>query len=136
MNPGLLLITHNDIGEQMLQTATRTIGRCSTETRVLRVTNDSDPDQLLERARRCVREVDKGAGTLILTDCFGSTPSNIASRLLDEGNVQVLSGLSLPMLIKVLNYSKLPLPELANKAVVGGCEGIVMSTPRKDRAET
>ena len=136
MNPGLLLITHNEIGEQMLQTATRTIGQCSAEIRVVSVTNDSDPDRLLEQARHCVREVDQGAGALILTDCFGSTPSNIANRLLEEGNVQVLSGLSLPMLIKVLNYSKLPLPELANKAVVGGCEGIVMSTPSTNRVET
>lgn len=136
MNAGLLLITHNDIGEQLLRTAVRTIGQCATETRVVSVTENSDPDQLLQRARRCISEVDQGAGALILTDCFGSTPSNIASRLLGEGNVQVLSGLSLPMLIKVLNYSKLPLPELANKAVVGGCEGIVMSTPRADRVET
>lgn len=136
MNAGLVLITHNDIGEQLLRTATRTIGQCATETRVVSVTEDSDPDHLLQCARRCIREVDQGAGALILTDCFGSTPSNIASRLLDEGNVQVLSGLSLPMLIKVLNYSDLPLPELANKAVVGGCEGIVMSTPRADRVET
>ncbi len=136
MSAGLLLITHNDIGEQMLRTAVRTIGRSVTEARVVSVTENSDPDQLLQHARRCIREIDQGAGTLILTDCFGSTPSNIASRLLDEGNVQVLSGLSLPMLIKVLNYSELPLAELANKAVVGGCEGIVMSTPRINRVES
>ena len=136
MSAGLVLITHNDIGEQLLRTALRTIGRRATETRVVSVTEDSDPDRLLQYARECIREVDQGSGALILTDCFGSTPSNIASRLLDEGNVQALSGLSLPMLIKVLNYSQLPLPELANKAVAGGCEGIVMSTPPKDRIET
>ena len=133
MNPGIVLITHNDIGQQMLETAIRTVGPGSSETRVVSVTENADSDALLQQARRCLREVDRGAGALILTDCFGATPSNIASQLLDEGQVHVLSGLSLPMLIKVLNYSKLPLPELANKAVVGGCEGIVMSTPHTAR---
>ncbi len=129
MKVGLLLITHNDIGHELLQTATLTFGGCPMPARALAVCSDNDPDHLLADARKQLREVDSGLGVLILTDCFGSTPSNIASRLLEEGNVRVVSGVSLPMLIRVLNYARLTLAELASKAVSGGCEGVVLSGP-------
>lgn len=135
MSVGLLLITHNDIGTQLLTTACATYGSCPVPARTLDVAADKDPESLVARAREHRRAVDQGEGVLVLTDCFGSTPSNIAGRLLEEGDVTVVSGVSLPMLIRVLNYPSLSLGELADKAVSGGCEGIVLSSPKSTTNE-
>ena len=62
---------------------------------------------------------------MILTDLFGSTPYNIAKVLHQETNIRMVSGLNLPMLIKVMNYPNLSLDELAQKAIKGGREGVI-----------
>ena len=129
MSVGLLLITHNRIGSELLATATTTFGNCPITTRAVSVNSNTDPDRVLAAARKSLHEIDTGSGVLVLTDCFGSTPSNIANRLLDDGDVRIVSGVSLPMLIRVMNYARLTLNDLANKAVSGGCEGVVLSGP-------
>lgn len=128
MSVGLLLITHNCIGDELLKTAKDTLKNCPLASRVLQVCEDQDREQLIARARALVAEANSGAGVLVLTDMYGSTPSNIATHLLDTEPVIVVAGVSLPMLIRAMNYATLSLPELANKAVSGGYEGIVMST--------
>lgn len=128
MNVGLLLITHNRIGDELLKTAKDTLKSSPLATRVLHVHEDQDREQLIAQARTLVAEANSGAGVLVLTDMYGSTPSNIATHLLDSEPVIVVAGVSLPMLIRAMNYATLSLPELANKAISGGYEGIVMST--------
>jgi PTS system ascorbate-specific IIA component len=68
--------------------------------------------------------LDDGDGVLVLTDLFGSTPSNISVRLLSRGNIEVVSGVNLSMLIRVMNYPELSLPILVTKALTGGHDGI------------
>ena len=70
-------------------------------------------------------KLDHGQGVLILTDIYGSTPSNIACALSTKENVRIISGINLPMLIRVLNYPNLELDELVLKAISGGQEGIM-----------
>ncbi|RLJ21012.1 PTS fructose transporter subunit IIA [bacterium endosymbiont of Escarpia laminata] len=96
MSIGLLIITHNQVGHTLLQTAINMMGICPLSTEVL-----------------------------VLTDMFGSTPSNIAYDLLDEGRINVVAGINLPMLVRVLNYAPLDLKELTSKAISGGKDGIV-----------
>lgn len=62
----------------------------------------------------------------VLTDMFGSTPSNVAIRVARGANARVIAGANLPMLIRVLNYQHLPLTELVNKALSGGHDGILL----------
>jgi PTS system mannose-specific IIA component len=69
--------------------------------------------------------MDKGDGVLILTDMFGSTPSNIAHRLAQRGKVMVVTGLNLPMMIKVMNYPTHNLEQLVELAVKGGKTGVL-----------
>ena len=97
MSVGLLIITHGHIGEH-----------------------------LLEQARRTCEKLDQGDGVLVLTDMFGSTPSNIANRLLGESTIQVVAGINLPMLVRVLNYPSLNLHKMVNKALSGGHDGILL----------
>ena len=71
-------------------------------------------------------QLDEGDGVLVLTDAYGSTPSNIACRLGARRQVAVVTGLNLPMLLRVLNYPALPLDELKEKAVSGGRDGVLL----------
>lgn len=125
MTVGILLICHNDIGSQLIETAADMLERMPTRVEHIDVHQDDDPIDLLNNARRRVAELDTGEGVLVMTDMFGSTPSNIAHRLRDQHDVQVLSGVNLPMLIRALNYPRLPLPDMTDKACSGGRQGII-----------
>ena len=125
MTVGILLICHNDIGGQLIETATDMLERLPTRLEHLDVRQDDDPIDLLNAARRLVNDLDNGDGVLVMTDMYGSTPSNISHRLLDRHGVQVLSGVNLPMLVRALNYPRLTLDEMTAKARNGGREGII-----------
>lgn len=126
MTVGILLICHNDIGGQLIETATDMLEHLPTRLEHLDVRQDDDPIDLLNAARRRVADLDRGEGVLVMTDMFGSTPSNIAHRLLDRHEVQVLSGVNLPMLVRALNYPRLTLDEMTAKACSGGRDGIIL----------
>ena len=98
------------------------------QTRALAVTIDASPETLLEEAHAKVQEINSGDGVLVLTDMYGSTPSNIAFGLMQPGEVNVVSGVNLPMLIRTLNYPNLDLAALTEKAISGGREGIFCCT--------
>ncbi len=126
MSVGILLITHDDIGEALLETARATFGEelplC---TEVVHACRKDEPERILEQARAAARRLDSGAGVLILTDLYGATPSNIALQLKQEcSQMEVVSGLNLPMLLRTLNYADLELETLADYAVSGGRNGI------------
>lgn len=129
MTIGLLIITHNHIGQVMLDTATGMLGTCPLECATLSLAPDADRDALLHQARSRVNELDKGEGVLVLTDMYGSTPSNIAAGLGKSADIIVVAGINLPMLIRVMNYPQLDLAQLADKAVSGGSDGIFSFSP-------
>jgi PTS system ascorbate-specific IIA component len=124
MTVGLLIVTHDQIGETLLHTANRMFGDMPLITRVLAVTIDANPEALQRQAHLLVDQLNDGDGVLVLTDMYGSTPSNIAFDLMQPGRVHVLSGVNLPMLIRTLNYATLDLASLTEKALSGGKEGI------------
>jgi PTS system ascorbate-specific IIA component len=124
---GLLLITHNGIGTALLGTVTRMLGGCPLQARVLAVHEEGDCDRLCSLALDWALALDAGDGVLVLTDLFGSTPANIAAALQVRNAVRVVSGVNLPMLVRVLNYSGLALDALAEKAVSGGRDGVMCS---------
>lgn len=132
MTVALLLITHNDIGAALLSTASRMLGSCPLQASTLAVTEQCEPDQMRTRAREIAEQIDTGDGVLVLTDMFGSTPSNIANRLHIDSRCQVLAGVNLSMVVRVLNYPTLSLPDLAAKALSGGKDGVLIC-PSRDR---
>lgn len=125
MTVGILIISHDDVGATLLQTASSTLGFCPLQSRVVSVSRNCTPESRTDLAMQFLHDVDSNDGVLVLTDMYGSTPSNIACALLDYPRIRVVSGLNLPMLIRVLNYPRLSLDELAEKALSGGREGIV-----------
>ncbi len=131
MNAGLLLVTHGNLGQDMLDIVTEILGNCPLRTAALAVHPDSNPDSLLDKAGRLCTKLDQGDGVLVLTDLFGSTPSNIASRLTDRHNVSVITGVNIPMLLRIFNYPHMGLDALGEKAVNGARDGIILSHRKK-----
>ncbi|MCB1774453.1 MAG: PTS fructose transporter subunit IIA [Gammaproteobacteria bacterium] len=126
MSVGVLLLTHPGVGNAMLHIATRIIGRTATPVKCLEVPPDAPLEPVCEQARSMLKVLDRGAGVLVLTDIYGATPHNIAREVAcDQQRSTVLSGLNLPMLVRVFNYPDDDLDTLASKAAEGGTRGII-----------
>ena len=127
MSVGILLLTHEAMGDALIATARHILGRVPLKLEALAIPPGSDVDSALSDAAARVRALDAGDGVLVLTDVYGATPSNIAERLLSLGlDVLRVSGLSLPMLLRVLNYPEQTLIELSQTAANGGRSGVVI----------
>jgi len=122
---GILIVTHGALGEALIRSASHVMGKRPIKVLHLEVTIRDDPAAVVPRARELVRELDGGAGVLVLTDMLGATPSNIATQLLLPGRVEGVSGANLPMLVRALTYRNEPLADLVERAMSGGCEGVV-----------
>lgn len=126
----ILLITHNHVGSALLATAKRTVTEFPCEIKAISIPQDVNLDITRTQIHSTLTQIDEGNGVLILTDMYGSTPSNLAKSLLDQNqvSVKVISGLNLPMLLRAINYSNLPLSNLAEKAFLGGRDGVCICT--------
>lgn len=124
MSVALLFVTHGGIGKALHDAAVTIIGSSPLRSKFVSVDADCLPEQMLHTALELVMALDTGDGVLVLTDMYGSTPSNIACALQHQ-NVEVVAGLNLPMLVRIMNYPNLPLHRLTDKAVSGGKEGVM-----------
>lgn len=125
MTVSVLLITHEEVGTALLSAASTALGELPLPTTVVTVNYDTDPELLLPKLQQLAANIEHGQGLLILTDLYGSTPSNIASSLKCNNRIRVIAGLNLPMLIRVMNYPQLEIKDLAQKALSGGKDGVV-----------
>ena len=123
MKVGILLVTHSDIGRQLLLTATSVFGKNPFQVELLSVDNFDQPNDVKELAEKYVKFLDNGAGVLVLTDIIGTTPSNIASCINHE-RIKVVAGLNLSMILNVFNYPDDSLDQLSIKALEGGIQGV------------
>ena len=124
----LLVIAHAPLASALREVAEHTFPDCAPTLAVLDVPPSMCADDVEAQARRVLAAA-PGADWLVLTDVHGATPSNGATRLAGE-RVQVLSGVSVPMLWRTLCYaSQKPLSELALRAAQGAAIGIVATPP-------
>lgn len=121
---GLLVITHNNVGGALFDAAISVLGECPLPYEVLPVSQNCDPEERYQKALSYIEDLNQADGVLVITDMYGSTPSNIATKLTQD-NVTIVTGINLPMLIRVMNYPTLSLEKLANKAVSAGQTGII-----------
>lgn len=129
MTVGLLMVTHNQVGQAILDTAIDVLGGCPLPVEVISVAMQDDPEILIAKANQYLKDLNQGAGVIVLTDMYGSTPSNISTQLQsDDDQVVVIAGVNLPMLVRLLNYPQLNVTQLASKALSGGREGIFPCT--------
>ena len=126
MAVGVLLITHPGIGPSLVAVASALLRTLPLRTEAFEVPFDGDPEALLPGASAALRRVDEGDGVLVLTDVYGATPSNLAARLARLGTpVRRVSALSLPMLLRVMNYAERGLDELPAVAAAGARNGVL-----------
>lgn len=118
-------MTHGDLGVKFLDTA-RLIGLSSDEgVTALAIDPNGSPDTLRDLVSKAIAKTNSGSGILILTDLFGGTPTNVSLSFLEEGRVEVVTGMNLPMLIKSVNSrDSHDLTGLAQLAADAGKENI------------
>lgn len=127
MSTSVLLITHNGVGQSISSTAAAIRGDSAATVKCLSIPAYLKPEDLgyfADQVRNSIKLLDNADGLLILTDIYGATPNNLARHFSDESCVQVVSGLNLPMLVRVLNYIDRPLSELVEIAIEGAHNGI------------
>jgi mannose PTS system EIIA component len=113
MTVGVVIVAHYRLGEEFLQ-ALRLIVPDASGFDAVSIEPKQSVDEMRASIAEAIDRVDRGAGVLILTDMFGGTPSNIALSFLGERRVEVVTGVNLPMLIKLATLRKeQPLEELA-----------------------
>lgn len=122
---GILLVTHNGLGESFVDCVRHVLGEVPPNLKVLSVLAGDDPYLKLAEGQALIKQLDTGAGVLVLADVFGATPSNIGRQLCNAERVIGVAGLNLPMLLRVVCSPERPLPELARIAVEGGRDCIV-----------
>ncbi len=135
MSVGLLMITHQPFGADLLRVATEILGGLPQGVEAMEVVNDVPCEVSTAEALKRLERLDAGDGVLILTDIYGSTPANIAVALLTtRDRLRVIAGLNLPMLLRALTYTSLALDAVAEKALQGGRDGVLLCSQRDDRA--
>lgn len=122
---GIFLITHGSYGEALVQNVCHVLNKRPPQLIQLGLTSQDDPLDILPMAREMLALVDKGAGTLILTDIFGASPANLALKLLERGRVEGLTGVNMPMLLRALTYRDKGMETLLVRARDGGRDGII-----------
>ena len=128
MSVALLLITHKNIGKDMLAITRSILNDEPNNTACVEIPMDADIESMKHEVADVLDGLSTDNGVLILTDSYGSTPCNIANAFLNSDNRTLVSGLNLPMLIRVMNYRSQPLPELMDIAIEGGRRGIISGT--------
>lgn len=122
---GILLVTHNGLGDSFVDCVKHVLGEVPPNLKVLSVLAGDDSQLKLAEGQALIKQLDTGGGVLILADVFGATPSNIGRQLCHAEHVIGVAGLNLPMLLRVVCSTDKTLPDLARIAVEGGRECIV-----------
>lgn len=126
---GILIVTHPKLGEALIDTAEFILGSRPEGIKALSIDINENAEDLIRRITAGIKSVDANRGVLIMTDMFGGTPSNLSYSLLEEGRIEVISGVNLPILIRAVNYrEKKPLDELVQDLELFGKKSISLAS--------
>ena len=124
---GLLIVTHCDLGRELLNAAEFIVGRIEGSD-TISITQSTDCKKIRNLIEKKLSSLNQNSGVIILTDMFGGTPSNLSLSFLEEQKVEVITGVNLPMIIAIVqNRSKMALSELAERAEEAGKSGISLT---------
>ena len=127
---GIVLITHGSLGQSLIDCAKHFIGDPLKNIIAVGINGSVSIEAMIKQAAEAISNVDDGSGIIVLTDMYGGRPSNITKKLLKTDNIYGISGVNLPMLIRVLTYREKDIKTLVKKGLSGGSEG-VMQIPFK-----
>ena len=123
---GLIVFTHADYGKALIASAEGILG-VQPGYEILTVGSGVDVEDTMAKLRSAVERLDDGGGVVVFTDMFGGTPSNLSISLLGSLNVEVITGVNLPMLLRAFNRRNESLIELARASREAGVQGIVVA---------
>ena len=122
---GILLLTHAPLGTAFIEAASHVFRGRPERLEAIDVRADQDPAEVNKLACEAIARLDAGAGVLVITDVMGGTPSNCTLRLCDPGHIDIIAGISLPMLLRALTYRNDTLDVVVEMALAGGQSGAV-----------
>ena len=124
---GGIIVTHGQLANELVSAAEMIVGEINHITAVSIGWHD-DVDVARDEIERAIQRVDTGSGVLLLTDMFGGTPTNIASMFLETDTVEVVTGVNLPMVIKLASQTEsASLVDLARQLCEVGRQGIYLA---------
>jgi PTS system mannose-specific IIA component len=126
---GILVVTHKQLGDALIEAAEFILGQPLTAAESISIDLKENADKLRGKIKEGIKRVSSREGVLIMTDMFGGTPSNLSYSFLEEGRVEVISGVNLPMLIKaVSSRSDNALSDLATSLETYGKKSISLAS--------
>lgn len=128
MNVALFFITHEGIASKLIAIGDAIIQKTNNNLSYLEIPMDADVGSMLEDIDHKLEQLDTTQGLLVITDIYGSTPSNIAQKIADKHHADLISGVNLPMIIRLLNYRDEDVTSLIQKALDGARKGIQHNT--------
>jgi PTS system mannose-specific IIA component len=124
---GILIISHCDIGKEILNAAELIMGRIEAAD-AISITQTTESAELLKLIAKKIQLLDQGQGVMVLTDMFGGTPSNLSLSFLEKESIEVLTGVNLPMLVAIVQErDNLSLAKLGEKAQDAGRRSIALA---------
>jgi len=123
---GVIIVTHAEFGETLRKAAEGIVGR-QEQCLTFSVTTDLGMNSIVEALDEGIKNVDTGQGVIILTDMFGGTPSNLSLSFLGTRRLEVITGVNLPLLLKIFSNRDLSLEQLAKQAKLAGQQGILVA---------
>jgi PTS system mannose-specific IIA component len=126
---GIVIVTHSQLGEALIGAAEFIIGSRPESIESVSIDLSESAEKLREKIARGIKKVKEQEGVIILTDMFGGTPSNLSYSFLEEGHIEVLSGVNLPILIQAVNTrKKMELDQLAANLEAFGKKSISLAS--------
>ena len=127
---GIVVVTHSQLGDALIGAAEFIIGKRPAAIESVSIDLSESADKLRAKIAQGIKNVEGKEGVLILTDMFGGTPSNLSYSFLEEGHIEVLSGVNLPILVHATNLrdKNMKLNELATKLEAFGKKSISLAS--------
>jgi PTS system mannose-specific IIA component len=122
---GILLLTHAPLGNAFIEAASHVFRGRPDRLEAIDVRADQDPAEVNQLAKEAIARINDGSGVLVITDVMGGTPSNCTLRLSEPGHIEVIAGISLPMLLRALTYRTDTIDVVVEMALAGGQGGAV-----------
>lgn len=126
---GIVVATHDKLADALIETVEFIIGEKIESVVSVSINLTDNADDLREKISAKIKEVENDSGVLILTDMFGGTPSNLSYSFLEDGKVEVLSGVNLPILLKAVSVrKKMELTECATHLLTFGKRSVSLAS--------
>ncbi|KQW91338.1 PTS fructose transporter subunit IIA [Massilia sp. Root418] len=122
---GILLMTHAPLGQAFIAACNHVFRGVTERLEAIDVVADQDLEEVQVLAGAAIKRLDEGDGVLVITDVKGGTPANCCNKLADAGRVEVIAGISLPMLLRAITYRRDTLDVVVEMALAGAQSGAV-----------